>query len=153
MPLSEVTRHKPGKGKQFNVLGDLVSLKMSGAQNGEAVSVFEILVRPQGGPPPHSHLREDEAYYVLEGAFAFTVGETRTEAEAGTFIHFPRGVMHGYQNTSERDGRLLAIYWPAGIEHYFEEMDRLSKSDELESEQILAVSRQHSIVTPFVVEN
>ena len=148
MALPNMMRHKPGKGKQFNVLGDLVSLKMSGADNGDAVSVFEIMVQPLGGPPPHSHLREDEAYYVLDGKFIFTMGETKSEAEPGTFIHFPRGVLHGYQNAGTEQGKLLAIYWPAGIEHYFEELDRLSKNETLETEQILEVAKYHSIVTP-----
>jgi quercetin dioxygenase-like cupin family protein len=148
-----VNRHKPGRGKQFRVLGDLISLKMSGEENGDAVSVFEIDVPALGGPPKHSHLREDEAYYVLAGHFVFSIGSQEIDAEAGTFIHFPRGVTHGYRNLSGQRGKLLGIFWPAGIEHYFEEMDRLATEEELELDRIREVSKYHSIVTPLTDAN
>ncbi len=147
--MTGVTRRKPGKGKQFKVLGDLISLKISGEENGDAVSIFEIVVPPMGGPPSHSHLREDEAYYVLDGRFVFTIGDQKSDADTGTFIHFPRGVSHAYQNVGSTAGKLLAVYWPAGIEHYFEEMDRLGKENELEFDQISEISKYHSIVTPL----
>ena len=148
MQITGVTRRKPGKGKQFRVLGDLISLKMSGEENGDAVSIFEIAVPPQGGPPKHSHLREDEAYYVVDGRFVFEAGDQMTEADTGAFIHFPRGVHHGYRNVGNHPGKLLAVFWPAGIEHYFEELDRLAKEDNLEFDRIHEISKYHSIVTP-----
>jgi quercetin dioxygenase-like cupin family protein len=149
MPITGVTRRKPGKGKQFHVLGDLISLKMSGDENGDAVSIFEIAVPPQGGPPQHSHLREDEAYYVIDGRFVFRTGDQETEADTGAFIHFPRGIEHGYKNVGDAPGKLLAVFWPAGIEHYFEEIDRLAKQNDLEFDRIHEISKYHSIITPL----
>jgi mannose-6-phosphate isomerase-like protein (cupin superfamily) len=64
---------------------------------------------PPGPPRPiaplHVHHEDDEAWYVLEGALAFQLGDQVVEVEAGGAAFAPRGVAHTYQ----RNGR--AIYW------------------------------------------
>ncbi len=141
-----VTRRKPGKGRVFTVLGDLIACKLVGEECGDAFSVFEITVQPFGGPPPHIHLHEEEAYYVLEGKFEFVHGEITTPAETGAFVHFSRGVLHTYKNVGNTPGRLLAIYSPAGVEHYFEEMDRISRQSSADPDEVKQVAMRHAIV-------
>lgn len=59
--------HDP-PGKALWVVGDLVTLKAGSEDTDGAYSFFELTAMPQAGPPPHIHLRENEAFYILEGS-------------------------------------------------------------------------------------
>lgn len=146
MVINGVKRLKPGKGRVFNVLGDSVACKLTEADMGQFFSVFEIAVPSGGGQPPHRHLRDEEAYYVLEGNFDFFMEDWVERAQKGTFVHFPRGVHHGYTNTGDTVGKLLAIFAPIGVEYYFEEIDNHAKSGPLEDEDARQIAKRHSII-------
>jgi mannose-6-phosphate isomerase-like protein (cupin superfamily) len=82
----------PGKGKKLWVADELMTFKASGEDTGGAYSLTDSVVPPRGGPPPHIHYREDEAFWVLEGDLEVLVGENRFGAGAGSFVHLPKGV-------------------------------------------------------------
>lgn len=49
--------------------GDSVTFKAdTGGTNG-SLTVLELLIGPKQGPSLHTHLREDELWYVIEGDF------------------------------------------------------------------------------------
>jgi mannose-6-phosphate isomerase-like protein (cupin superfamily) len=120
------TTHVPaGAGEILEVLGDLVTLKTVGADTGGAYAVWEDTVPPGGGPPPHVHHREDEAFYVLEGAFEFfRQGGPPLRATAGDWVRTPKGVAHTFTNVGPTQGRLLAVAAPAGMELFFAAVGR-----------------------------
>ena len=70
----------------------------------------------------HTHLREDEAFYVLEGEFSFLYGDRTINATAGSFVYIPKGILHTYKNLRSTTGRLLVVVTPAGLERFFEEI-------------------------------
>jgi quercetin dioxygenase-like cupin family protein len=147
--LMGMTTRKAGKGRVFSVLGDMITCKLSGEECGDAFSVFEVAVPPMGGPPPHIHLHEEEAYYVLTGEFEFQHDDRTIAASPGTFVHFSRGVLHTYRNVGTEPGRLLAIFSPAGVEHYFEAMDELARQETSDSDSSAAakVARRFAILS------
>lgn len=59
--------------------------------------------------PPHVHHRDDEAWYVLEGALRIRVGSNEVEARAGASVFVPRGTAHTYWNPSPGPVRYLLI--------------------------------------------
>jgi quercetin dioxygenase-like cupin family protein len=144
--INGVKRLKPGKGRSFNVFGDTVACKLTGEESGDFFSVFEVSVPPGNGQPIHRHLRDEEAYYVLHGQFEFHLNGQSESASPGTFMHFPRGTLHGYRNTGETEGKLLAIFSPAGMEYFFEEIDSRSKTQPLDDEQAFEIAKRHSII-------
>ena len=73
---------RAGEGRAAWVVGDLYTVKASGADTGGAFALIEVLVPPQSGPPPHVHSREDEAFYVLEGEFEVHVDDPGRSALA-----------------------------------------------------------------------
>jgi hypothetical protein len=77
--------------------------------------------RPPLTPALHTHLREDELWYVLEGAFRFNCGGTMVRACAGGMAFGPRGMPHNFQNVGDALGRLLVIATPSGLERFFEQ--------------------------------
>ena len=112
----------PGEGKCLWAAGDHYFFKNTGADTGGTYSLFEGLVPPGGGPPPHFHQREYEAFYVLEGELTFHANGASTVAGPGTFVHIPRDLLHTFKNESNRNARMLAIVAPAGMEEFLEEI-------------------------------
>jgi quercetin dioxygenase-like cupin family protein len=110
------------KGECLAVVGDVYRLLATGAETGGAYMLLEARVFPGGGPPPHLHRRESEAFYLLEGEVQFTVDGEVTTATAGTFIHVPIGVLHSFRNVSDRPARMVIQTVPAGIEVFFREI-------------------------------
>lgn len=68
---------------------------------------------PAGAPrfiaPLHLHHRDDEAWYVLEGALVVRVGQRDVEARAGSAVFVPRGTPHTYWNPSVEPARYLLV--------------------------------------------
>ena len=84
--------------------------------------MWEALVPPGGGPPPHVHSREEESFYILEGEITFTVGDERIVAKAGLFANMPVGTPHSFKNESSRSAKMLISVAPAGLEKMFFEV-------------------------------
>ena len=59
--------------------------------------------------PLHTHNADDEAWYVLDGALRFRLGEATVEAEAGGAVTAPRGTPHTYWNPRPEPARYLLV--------------------------------------------
>src|SRR4051794_27852358 len=93
-------------------------LKLAGGEWGGAGAVVEGRVRAGDAPPIHTHTREDEAIYVLEGAITAFVGDQRVDVEAGSYAALPNNVPHGFVVRGD-EARLLVTLEPAGVEYFF----------------------------------
>jgi quercetin dioxygenase-like cupin family protein len=113
-----------GEGERIWIAGDTLSIKASAATTGGSLSLVECEATPGAGPPPHIHLNEDESFYVLEGEFAFLVGEHTVTGGPGTFAFVPRGTVHRFECTGRRPGRLLVMFTPGGMDGFFREAGR-----------------------------
>lgn len=114
----------PGAGRMVAVAGDVYTVKLSGAETNGRCAVLEFVVPPGGGPPPHTHTREDEAFYVTEGELSFTVGGERQVVGPGGFACPPRGVPHSFTNNGTTPAKAVVVLAPAGLEEMFFETGR-----------------------------
>ena len=105
--------------------GDVITIKAATRQTNGSLTVMEVVVGPQQGPALHTHLREDELWYVIDGDFRFKAGGAMLRASAGGLVFGPRGTPHAFQNIGETPGRLLAITTPSGLERFFEQFAAL----------------------------
>jgi mannose-6-phosphate isomerase-like protein (cupin superfamily) len=71
---------------------------------------------PGGGADPpryiaplHVHRSDDEAWYVLDGALRFRLGDDTVEATAGGAVAAPRGTPHTYWNPRPEPARYLLV--------------------------------------------
>ncbi len=110
-----------GEGKRIAAMGDLYTFLAEGEDTSRSYALWEAVVPPGGGPPPHVQSREDEGFYVLEGEITFVADGRRVVARKGTFLNVPRGVVHTFKNESAVDARMLLLVAPAGMEKMFEE--------------------------------
>ena len=119
MALSEPVLSGPGAGRTVTYGGgSSAELKLAGEQSGGDWAVVEWRVRAGDEPPIHTHTREDETLYVLEGAITASVGDETIEVEAGSYAALPKNVPHGLTVRGE-EARLLVTLEPAGAEYLF----------------------------------
>ena len=67
--------------------------------------------------PYHTHHREDECFYVLEGEVAFVCRGEWLKAGPGAFVYGPREIAHGFK-TIDAPARMLVMCTPAGFERF-----------------------------------
>jgi mannose-6-phosphate isomerase-like protein (cupin superfamily) len=103
-------------------LSNVYTVKISGDETQGRCSIWEIDVPLNNGPPLHKHLKEDEAYYILEGDFSFLYGDKETKAGKGHFVYVHRGRFHTCKNVGSSSGKLLLIITPPQFEKFFEEI-------------------------------
>jgi mannose-6-phosphate isomerase-like protein (cupin superfamily) len=83
--------------------------------------LLENITAPDGGPPPHIHEREDEFFYVIDGAFEIRIGDETHAVGPGGFAFVPRGTVHCFRNTTEAPARILVGFTPGAIDGFFRE--------------------------------
>ena len=114
---------RPGAGRNRDYgNGSNLELKLYGDQSGGDWAVVENRVRAGDEPPIHTHTREDETVYVVEGAITAYVGDQQFEVEAGSYAALPNNVPHGFTVRGE-EVRLLQTLHPAGVEYFFVRRD------------------------------
>src|SRR6185295_14543983 len=101
------TLTKPSEGRTIGIVGDIYRFLVVGEDTDGRYALFEAIVPPGGGPPPHIHSREEEGFYVLEGEIAFQLGEELFVAGAGTFANMPVGSLHSFKNESSKPAVML----------------------------------------------
>jgi quercetin dioxygenase-like cupin family protein len=145
---------RSGEGRSIWVVGDRYTIKASGQETGGAFALIETQVTPGGGPPPHIHHREDEAFYVIEGELVFHADGQDLAAGAGSWITLARGSLHHFKNTGDRPARMLIVVAPAGLEQFFLEVGRPAGAEDggeplaptpEEIERLLAIAPQYGI--------
>lgn len=110
---------KPNEGRTIAVVGDVYRFMATGEETNGKYAMWEAIVPPGGGPPPHVHSREEESFYILEGEITFQVGEERIVASAGMFANMPAGVAHSFRNESTQPAKMVISVAPAGLEKMF----------------------------------
>jgi quercetin dioxygenase-like cupin family protein len=110
---------KPGEGRKLWVLGNHQTHKLTSADTDGKLFIWEERVPPQGGPPPHRHLAEDELFYVLSGEITFFSDAGAVVAGAGTLAQMQKGSLHTFKNTGDTEALMLVMTAPGGFEDYF----------------------------------
>lgn len=110
------------KGVNQNIL----DVKVSGKDTGGDLAIFEqTSLSPGRGTPLHVHLGQDEIFYVLDGEYAFLVGEEQFRLRTGDSVFLPRNVPHAWTQVSPR-GKMTVTMQPAGkLEEFFVAMAAL----------------------------
>ena len=108
-----------GTGETKWVSGDVYTIKATAETTNGAFSFIEASVPPGGGPAPHVHNREDEAFYLVSGELDMLDGDETFTAKSGDFIFVPRGSLHRFTNSGLHTAKLLIMFMPGGFEACF----------------------------------
>ena len=143
---------EPTAGRTIGIVGDIYRFVATGEDTDGQYAMFEATVLPGGGPPPHIHRRENETFYVLDGEITFQVGDRRSVATPGTFVHMPIGQLHAFKNETKRNATMLISFAPAGLEEMFFEVGKPLADGEApddlspeEIERLLAAASRYGI--------
>lgn len=109
-------KHVPaGTGRALGLMGSALTLVSDPDDNGDAAMLFEHLMPPGLGVPPH-HEHNYEAFHVLEGVLQVEAGGRGYELRAGDFLGIPPGVVHALHNPGPGPMRVLTLVAP-GRQH------------------------------------
>lgn len=102
-----------------------IAFKLAG-QGEEGPFILENTFHQPGGPARHLHLDQNEWFYVVEGEFAFEVGDEAFRLRSGDSLMAPRRVPHVWAFTgSAPRGRVIVAFFPAGkMEAFFREVTK-----------------------------
>ena len=112
----------PTQGRTIALVDNVYRFLATGEETNGKYAVWEVIVPPGTGPPPHVHSQEEEGFYVLEGEVTLWVGDERIAATPGTFANTPVGTLHSFKNESHGPAKLLVSVAPAGLEQMFFEL-------------------------------
>jgi mannose-6-phosphate isomerase-like protein (cupin superfamily) len=118
----EPTLRTSAEGRTIAVVGDVYRFMATAEDTNGKYAMWEAIVPPGGGPPPHVHSREEEGFYILEGEMTFYIGEKRVVATSGMFANMPVETPHSFKNESNGPAKMLISVAPAGLELMFFEI-------------------------------
>ena len=97
-----------------------------GDDSGGRLALVDSTVEAGHAGPLLHHHPFDEAFYILEGALTFRLGDEDVTARAGELALAPGGTPHTFANLGAEEARMLIVCAPAGFERYF---DRAAASE------------------------
>ena len=77
-------------------------MKVESSQSGGDYGAVLWTLRAGEEPPLHTHSREDELLYVVQGQLIARVGDARVEVGPGAYAALPRGVPHTIEVVGDR---------------------------------------------------
>jgi len=87
------------------------------------MGMFELSVPPSSNvPPPHSHSKNEEIVYVLEGVLRYTVGPDSRDLTPGQSMQTPKGTVHSFSNPFGSVARALIVLSPDIGAQYFKDV-------------------------------
>ena len=120
MVTTEQTAYSNTRGDAaFRFLGVPSLVRATAETTNGAFGLIEHWEMPAGfATPYHTHHREDESFYVLEGEMAFICGGTWLKGGPGTFVYGPREIPHGFKVIGDAPVRMLLMCTPGGFERF-----------------------------------
>ena len=122
---------------------EAVSLLVTGDQTQGQFALVETVVRRTEEPPLHSHTRENEFVYVIQGDVTFYLDGNRLQCPAGDCVFLPKGSEHTYCIESDV-ARMLVLLMPAGLEGYYQEMNNPVDAEQ-SIERLITVSARYGM--------
>ena len=117
----------PGQGDRVTLPGGVgVVFKVPGSLTSGRLAIVEHPVPVDALVVPHSHTKEDELSYVLEGEIGVMIGDREFIAPTGSYVFKPRGIPHSFWNNGTTPARLIELIFPSGLEDGFREMATLT---------------------------
>jgi quercetin dioxygenase-like cupin family protein len=130
----------------LHAFGEEVTIHLDGERTGGELTMWTEITPPGGGPPPHYHLNEDEAFHVLEGRVAFLLDSEWHELGPGGTAFMPRGIVHTFKNVGGQPSRMVLTTTPSGIEKFFTRCaEEFAKPGGSDMSQIIKIGAEHGI--------
>lgn len=119
---------------------------LDGEQTGGLQSMWLETSPPEGGPPPHFHINDDETFYVVEGRISFFQNGEWREVGPGSSAFVPRGQLHTFRNVGPGPSRMVISTNPAGFDAFITQAaEEFSKAGGPDMARVYAIGAEHGI--------
>ncbi|TDN61139.1 cupin domain [Paraburkholderia sp. BL10I2N1] len=134
-------------GEAINVGRLSIQYLIDGAATG-GMGVFELTVPPGSQvPPPHSHTRNEECVYVLDGILRYSVNGVVRDLQPGEWMHTPPGSVHHFSNPHIGTARALIILTPDVGAQYFRDVGAIiNAGGPPDREKLIGVMSRYGLV-------
>lgn len=134
----KIEANKDRYQEELLIMGGSFSCKVSSADTGGDLLIYDTIRHEKGGPAFHVHHSQDEWFYVVKGEFIVKVADETFSLKPGDSAFAPRTIPHGFAKVSDGEGQMLVLFQPAGLmEDFFKEMSKLGPSVPKNQEQTL----------------
>jgi quercetin dioxygenase-like cupin family protein len=112
------------------------------------MGVFELSVPPGAQvPPPHSHTRNEECVYVLEGTLRYAVDGDSRDLRPGDWMFTPRGSVHQFSSPHAQPARALIVLTPdIGAQYFRDVRDVVGAGGPPDRAKLMAVFSRYGLV-------
>ena len=117
-----VVVREPGSGRGTWAMGSLFEHLLESPPGMGRPGVAVVTQPPGVATPLHTHTREAEAFYMLDGRMDYRAGDETYQLVAGSFIYLPVGLPHAFRIRGDEPARFLAIVSPGGLLHLYDEV-------------------------------
>lgn len=117
--LNDAASFARNRGKAYWFNGTLMEVKAMGDETNGVFCLIEGLLPAGYEAPMHIKRNEEDIFYVLEGDITFTLGEETITGKPGTFVYAPRNVQHKFKVEGSSPAKMLIMFTPAGVEHFY----------------------------------
>lgn len=114
-----------GEGRKLNVIGDKMTMKLTGEETNGQYVLIEQNNEPGVGIPLHVHENEDEVFRVIEGQLEVQVADVKAVLGPGDMVFCPRGIPHTWKVVGNKNAKVDLSFFPSGLENMFEELAQL----------------------------
>lgn len=101
------------------VAGGRISFVETAETTDGEYTLLDVVVVPGGGTPLHTHLNEDEWFFMVDGTLEFQLEDQTAFTPEDTLIFGPENGKHAFRNQTSDLARLLIYYEPSGVEDFF----------------------------------
>jgi quercetin dioxygenase-like cupin family protein len=138
----------PGVGSMLNVLGLAHVYKATAADTAGSFSLWEAVVPPGAGAPPHTHEHEDESFYVLSGELMieFEGDPAPHRVGPGGFFFGARRRRHAFRNIGDQPAHVLILSTPScGLDQMFAELDGATEAGMTDIDNLMAITGKYGV--------
>jgi quercetin dioxygenase-like cupin family protein len=138
----------PGAGSTLNVLGVTHIYKTTDVETAGSFSLWEAVVPPGAGAPPHTHEREDESFYVLRGELLieFEGDPAPHRIGPGGFFFGARRRRHAFRNVGDEAAHVLIMSTPScGLDGMFAELDGATAAGTTDIGTLMAIAAKYGV--------
>jgi len=107
----------------FRFLGCPTQVRAKAETTNGAFGLMEHWEMPPGfASPYHTHHREDESFYIVQGEVAFVIDGQWRRVGPGAFVFGPREIPHGFKVVGDQPAQMLLQATPGGFEQFVIEL-------------------------------
>jgi quercetin dioxygenase-like cupin family protein len=91
-------------------------------QTDDSYGLIEVTSPPKvPGPPPHSHKREREFFFIVKGKLDVMTDGSWQTVGPGAFLELPPNAVHTFINNGDQDAVWITGWRPKGFERFFQD--------------------------------